>query len=577
MKRILIFLQLIFVSLSGYTQDARTIQAFKNIITPNQVNGITQQLTISELRKLKPNIIDASKTYISVDKGTEGIWIPDFQDITSVDDSCLTLVTNTNVRLKRKYDGYINAVTMFGMSVNMSDNSIALQKAVNYLKKTGNAGSDGGTIYIPAGYYRFRNPIDITGYNVTILGDGLKTTLGVDSPIEYLFKFDVPNARAEGGGIKNLRIAGNGKMNWAVKLNSWRFWEMINVQTVDNLVGILDAYNDYSTYSESIYIDHCDRKRSSGSNTYYSQYHIRFRAGTTGVIADSFIQNCIFLDAIDKGIILDGTDRVLVNNVCVANNTIIQPIGYYITNSNTPNGDAGKNIIRDCYFEMQAPGGLFSNSFAVVIDSPEGNTKLNRYNLVENLRVTGGCGYVKLRNEGTIPSLQFLCANNKIHDFRGGVSINGYVDIGTNVSDTDITHCANNNRVYRILDNGYRTVINNIQNWNSGSGVVPPVDKTDVGRNVYNPADGRVFLVLRDGTLQQISNHSFSGIATLVNGQATVLDSRIKATSSIILTVQETGNYNGKIRVAQRTVGISFKIQSTDSTDNCTVAYTVNN
>lgn len=68
-----------------------------------------------------------------------------------------------------------------------------------------------------------------------------------------------------------------------------------------------------------------------------------------------------------------------------------------------------------------------------------------------------------------------------------------------------------------------------------------------------------------------------AGTATLSGGTITVNTSAVTANSQIILTPQETGQLNGRIRVSARTAGSSFTITSSDNTDTATVSYLIIN
>lgn len=68
-----------------------------------------------------------------------------------------------------------------------------------------------------------------------------------------------------------------------------------------------------------------------------------------------------------------------------------------------------------------------------------------------------------------------------------------------------------------------------------------------------------------------------TGTATLSSGTVTVNTTAVTASSQIFLTVQETGTYNGRIRVSARVASTSFTISSSDAGDNCVVGYEIRN
>jgi hypothetical protein len=65
------------------------------------------------------------------------------------------------------------------------------------------------------------------------------------------------------------------------------------------------------------------------------------------------------------------------------------------------------------------------------------------------------------------------------------------------------------------------------------------------------------------------------GTATLVAGSVTVANTSVTATSRIQLTSQADGGTPGWLRVSNRTVGASFVITSSNSSDTSTVAYLI--
>jgi hypothetical protein len=68
-----------------------------------------------------------------------------------------------------------------------------------------------------------------------------------------------------------------------------------------------------------------------------------------------------------------------------------------------------------------------------------------------------------------------------------------------------------------------------------------------------------------------------SGKVTLASGIATVNTTAVNSNSVIILTVQETGTSNGRIKVSARVSGTSFSIVSSDLGDNCDVGFIIIN
>lgn len=104
-------------------------------------------------------------------------------------------------------------------------------------------------------------------------------------------------------------------------------------------------------------------------------------------------------------------------------------------------------------------------------------------------------------------------------------------------------------------------------NNNVGVGKTSPTEKLDVLGNVK--LSGK--LIITTGT------NASCGFATLVAGTVTVNTTAITASSGVKLTVQETGQYNGRIRMSAKVAGTSFTITSSDNTDTCTVYWEITN
>jgi len=84
-------------------------------------------------------------------------------------------------------------------------------------------------------------------------------------------------------------------------------------------------------------------------------------------------------------------------------------------------------------------------------------------------------------------------------------------------------------------------------------------------------------LVAKKIALRDTGSAVTSGKVTLASGIATVNTTAVNSNSVIILTVQETGTNNGRIRVSARISGTSFSIVSSDLGDNCDVGFIIIN
>jgi hypothetical protein len=67
------------------------------------------------------------------------------------------------------------------------------------------------------------------------------------------------------------------------------------------------------------------------------------------------------------------------------------------------------------------------------------------------------------------------------------------------------------------------------------------------------------------------------GTGTLAAGTVTVATTAVTANSIIIITPQETGTYNGRLRVSARTAGTGFTVTSSDAADTVVFGYQIIN
>ena len=67
------------------------------------------------------------------------------------------------------------------------------------------------------------------------------------------------------------------------------------------------------------------------------------------------------------------------------------------------------------------------------------------------------------------------------------------------------------------------------------------------------------------------------GFASLTSGSVIVPTNAVTSNSGIKLTVQETGSFNGRIRITSKIANTSFTITSSDITDNCLVYWEITN
>jgi hypothetical protein len=99
----------------------------------------------------------AELLYYITDAGREGLFRADPLDQATADDSAMTLVTTSGLRLKRIIDGRSLNVRWFGARGNSSsDDWSAIQNAINYILDNGTAPR---SLYFPAAMYRISRPL----------------------------------------------------------------------------------------------------------------------------------------------------------------------------------------------------------------------------------------------------------------------------------------------------------------------------------------------------------------------------------------------------------------------------------
>ena len=104
----------------------------------------------------------ADQIYFITDRGRQGMFRADPGDKTSPDDSAMTLVTASGLRVKRIIDGRSLNVAWFGAIGNNSpDNWAAIQKGINYILSNDNAPR---TLYFPSALYRISRPLLIAKF-----------------------------------------------------------------------------------------------------------------------------------------------------------------------------------------------------------------------------------------------------------------------------------------------------------------------------------------------------------------------------------------------------------------------------
>lgn len=66
-----------------------------------------------------------------------------------------------------------------------------------------------------------------------------------------------------------------------------------------------------------------------------------------------------------------------------------------------------------------------------------------------------------------------------------------------------------------------------------------------------------------------------AGVATLDGGSVFINTTAVRANSYVMLTVQSSGEFQGNIRISEKTENVGFRISSTYDTDNCQVLWQI--
>jgi hypothetical protein len=490
--------------------------------------AVTQYATVAALRAATSSVGPVQLLgYYAAGDGGGGLFRWDATDTTSADNGG-TIITPTgglasSGRWRRLYEGEVNA-RWFGVHPGQTDNTAALQAAVTWvgtdLTRTPNSTITGGTVFIPFGYYRFTfgagtsglSTITVGSDNVLIRGEGRGTTLTVRSPSAQVARFFTftQSARGQGGGVRDLHFEGNSQLQWCIYLTTWRNAAFENVSARDVFSGLLDAEStNASSLGEDITVRHLDHISSSGTNSCFTQYGVRFRATSGGTTwTECSIRDCLFVNCWDTGVVLDGCSRFTVSQVGAACNSastntidgashsgILHAVT--ITNSVTSSwtADTGFHLVETIYMESHSGAETFAANAAVWIDTPVGQTVgLNRLNRVRDVAISTTLGPSVIRITNTSATTG-LTGSNTFEGNRRAIN-NAQVQIGAGAADTYLYLTPNAGQLSKILDQGTRTYVNGARNYAYGAGypnsVIGSSSALDVGMITRDTATGRV-------------------------------------------------------------------------------------
>jgi hypothetical protein len=256
MKHWLFALQTSIISISWFSAAAQVI----DIADSSRISRFTQ--TGIRLKALPAR---ADQILYVTDPGREGLFRPDLSDKSTPDDSAMTLVSASGIRLKRMVDGKSLNVRWFGARGNGSDDWAALQKAIDYV-----LGSDIAprTLYFPAGSYRISRPLLIarftgTGFrqaSISLEGPANSKDLstgGATITPAFSNSFAIGIQLGKGVLIKDLFIRGAfhfpDRLN-AIQIDTLSFKEWSDGVTRDNHVTpyagiVIDPFSDPAAFA----------------------------------------------------------------------------------------------------------------------------------------------------------------------------------------------------------------------------------------------------------------------------------------------------------------------------------------
>jgi hypothetical protein len=228
-------------------------------------SAIIARYSIAALRSNR-QAAPAGQVYFVTDGGKEGLFRADPGDKSSPDDSAMTLVSISGMRLKRIVDGQSLNVRWFGASGETSaDDWRAIQKGIDYILANDHAPR---VLFFPAGLYRISRPLLIarftgTGYrqvSITLEGPANAKDLstgGATIAPGFNNSFAIGIQLGKGVLIKDLFIRGAfhfpDKLN-AIQIDTLSFNEWTDGSTRDNPVspysGIaIDPFSDPAAFA----------------------------------------------------------------------------------------------------------------------------------------------------------------------------------------------------------------------------------------------------------------------------------------------------------------------------------------
>jgi hypothetical protein len=220
--------------------------------------------SMTNLRSNRP-ALSPERSYYLTDAGRQGLFTPDPADRTSPDDSAMTIVTTSGIRLKRVVEGKALNVRWFGASGNgVADDQIPIQKAIDYITTNGYTVR---TLYFPQGTYRITRPLLIakfdgskyTQVSITLEGPANSKDLSTGNAIiapTFNNTFAIGIQLGKGVQIKDLTLRGKftfpNHLN-EIQVDTLSFREWTDGATRDNQRSpysgiVIDPFSDPAAY-----------------------------------------------------------------------------------------------------------------------------------------------------------------------------------------------------------------------------------------------------------------------------------------------------------------------------------------
>jgi|GEM_PF-586805 len=225
--------------------------------------NIAKQTSLG-LRGSRPT--SAAHTFYLTDQNKQGFVVYDPSDHTSADDSAMTFVTANGMRFKRDVEQGVINVKWFGARGNSVDDWYPIQKAINYILNTNEAGR---TLFFPAGTYVISKPLIIArrtanGYkqvSITLAGPANSKNISAGyASISPAFSntFAIGIQLGKGVTIRDLLIQGRftfpGSLN-QIQVDTLAFSEWKDGVSRDRRLSpyagiVIDPFSDAGAYPD---------------------------------------------------------------------------------------------------------------------------------------------------------------------------------------------------------------------------------------------------------------------------------------------------------------------------------------